>query len=260
MQLQKGSLLMPTLASRIMRVAATVVIAAAAVTVVVGCSTESQEQSQKPAAKTVAVPAPPPPPPGAAAKATVRSYYAEINAQQYAAAWSRFSSALRASQGGFSSWRAGYAHTIDTQLLSIRTVEASPSEVVEEIELAADATDACGDPVSQVFAGTWTLVIEGDSFVGSSLDVQQTGGDTLVTDSSECAPPPAPVPVTADSPPQPPEPTCDPNYAGACLDPTSSDYDCAGGSGNGPDYTGAVAVVGSDPYGLDADGDGYACE
>jgi len=53
---------------------------------------------------------------------------------------------------------------------------------------------------------------------------------------------------------------CDPNYVGACLDPTSYDYDCAGGSGDGPDYTGPVQVVGSDPYGLDADGDGYACE
>jgi hypothetical protein len=53
---------------------------------------------------------------------------------------------------------------------------------------------------------------------------------------------------------------CDPNYAGACLDPYASDYDCAGGSGNGPEYTGTVTVVGEDHYGLDADGDGIGCE
>jgi hypothetical protein len=53
---------------------------------------------------------------------------------------------------------------------------------------------------------------------------------------------------------------CDPNYVGACLDPNSYDYDCAGGSGDGPDYTGPVTVVGSDHYGLDADGDGQGCE
>jgi hypothetical protein len=53
---------------------------------------------------------------------------------------------------------------------------------------------------------------------------------------------------------------CDPNYSGACLDPYASDYDCEGGSGDGPDYTGSVVVVGEDHYGLDADGDGYACE
>jgi hypothetical protein len=53
---------------------------------------------------------------------------------------------------------------------------------------------------------------------------------------------------------------CDPNYAGACLDPDSYDYDCEGGSGDGPDYTGPVEVVGDDPYGLDRDGDGHACD
>ena len=50
---------------------------------------------------------------------------------------------------------------------------------------------------------------------------------------------------------------CDPNYTGACLKPDSPDYDCAGGSGDGPDYTGAVQSVGSDPYDLDRDGDGF---
>jgi hypothetical protein len=44
-----------------------------------------------------------------------------------------------------------------------------------------------------------------------------------------------------------------------CLAP-ASDYDCAGGSGDGPKYTGYVVVTGPDPYDLDADGDGVACE
>jgi len=71
-------------------------------------------------------------------------------------------------------------------------------------------------------------------------------------------------------PPSPPPPPssgggggsgCDPNYAGACLDPNASDYDCAGGSGNGPLYVqGPITVVGNDHYGLDSDGDGIACE
>jgi hypothetical protein len=56
------------------------------------------------------------------------------------------------------------------------------------------------------------------------------------------------------------ESECDPNYSGACLDPYASDYDCEGGSGNGPLYTGPVAVVGEDHYGLDSDGDRSACE
>jgi hypothetical protein len=53
---------------------------------------------------------------------------------------------------------------------------------------------------------------------------------------------------------------CDPNYAGACLNPAASDYDCEGGSGDGPEYTGTVTVVGEDHYGLDSDSNGTGCE
>jgi hypothetical protein len=52
---------------------------------------------------------------------------------------------------------------------------------------------------------------------------------------------------------------CNANYSG-CLKADASDYDCSGGSGDGPYYTGPVAVLGYDEYGLDADGDGYGCE
>jgi len=52
---------------------------------------------------------------------------------------------------------------------------------------------------------------------------------------------------------------CDPNYSG-CLDPYSPDYDCLGGSGDGPDYTGTVTVIGEDHYGLDANSNGIGCE
>jgi hypothetical protein len=53
---------------------------------------------------------------------------------------------------------------------------------------------------------------------------------------------------------------CHPSYKGACLDPKASDYDCRGGSGNGPKYTGLVRVVGPDVFRLDADHDGWGCE
>ena len=53
---------------------------------------------------------------------------------------------------------------------------------------------------------------------------------------------------------------CHPSYKGACLDPNASDYDCAGGGGNGPKYvTGPVRVVGPDVFHLDGNGDGIAC-
>jgi hypothetical protein len=67
-------------------------------------------------------------------------------------------------------------------------------------------------------------------------------------------------PKPAPKPAPEPAANCHPSYEGACLDPNASDYDCAGGSGNGPKYTGFVTVVGPDVFGLDADGDGAGCE
>ena len=58
--------------------------------------------------------------------------------------------------------------------------------------------------------------------------------------------------------PAPQQPRCDSNYSG-CV-PIASDVDCAGGSGNGPAYTGRVRVIGRDIYDLDRDHDGIACE
>jgi len=60
-------------------------------------------------------------------------------------------------------------------------------------------------------------------------------------------------------PEQKSEQKCHPSYSG-CLRSDVSDYDCAGGSGNGPYYTGRVRVIGPDVFGLDRDGDGWGCE
>lgn len=68
---------------------------------------------------------------------------------------------------------------------------------------------------------------------------------------------PQPEPVVS---PSQPVASCDPSYEGACLRPDAADYDCGGGSGDGPEFTGPVTVVGDDHYGLDSDGDGAACE
>ncbi|CAN5146182.1 hypothetical protein BH09ACT5_BH09ACT5_03200 [soil metagenome] len=41
----------------------------------------------------------------------------------------------------------------------------------------------------------------------------------------------------------------------------AGDVDCEGGSGDGPAYVrGPVRVIGADPYRLDRDGDGVACD
>ena len=64
--------------------------------------------------------------------------------------------------------------------------------------------------------------------------------------------------------PQPsPQPNCTSGYSPCLVYHGGADYDCYGGSGNGPYYTepGVVYTVsGSDPYDLDADNNGSGCE
>jgi len=72
---------------------------------------------------------------------------------------------------------------------------------------------------------------------------------------------PPPPPSTAPPPPTAPEQDCDPSYPDVCLDPAVEDYDCAGGTGNGPEYVeGPIRVLPPDPFDLDREGDGVGCE
>jgi beta-lactam-binding protein with PASTA domain len=54
---------------------------------------------------------------------------------------------------------------------------------------------------------------------------------------------------------------CEPGYD-PCLESGAGDYDCEGGTGDGPNYTGTVSVDQSygDPFDLDRDGDGIGCD
>ncbi len=78
----------------------------------------------------------------------------------------------------------------------------------------------------------------------------------VITTTSAAAP--APVPTTKSPTPKPvktssaPKPACHPNYS-ACL-PIRDDVDCGEISHRN------FQVIGSDPYRLDGDNDGIACE
>lgn len=104
----------------------------------------------------------------------------------------------------------------------------------------------------------WALVVIGGISVVSALDNEDSGyqkaqiyNPTNTPTSIYLKPTPTPYKT--------PQPNCHPSYSG-CLRVDASDYDCAGGSGNGPYYTGRVYVYGPDVFGLDRDGDGIGCE
>lgn len=90
--------------------------------------------------------------------------------------------------------------------------------------------------------------------VGTVLSQAVAGGTSLRPGTRVDLVVASPVPKVVSD-----KPNCTPGYS-PCL-PPASDYDCAGGSGNGPKYVqGPVYVTGSDPYGLDRDHDGVGCE
>jgi hypothetical protein len=76
------------------------------------------------------------------------------------------------------------------------------------------------------------------------------------------APPPSPSTAPPAPPPTAPARDCHPSYPDVCLRPDASDYDCEGGSGNGPYYvSGPLRVLPPDPFDLDGnDNDGWGCE
>jgi len=74
-------------------------------------------------------------------------------------------------------------------------------------------------------------------------------------DTGRCGPaptPPAPPPL-----PLVPPSGCDPNYAGGCVPPYPPDVNCSTIRALG---IAPVTVIGSDPHGLDGDGDRLGCE
>ena len=114
-----------------------------------------------------------------------------------------------------------------------------------------------------VVKAEWDLSVDADE--KAALENLLTSCGAVPPTTTTTAPPPPTTTYVAPQPlvPQTSPPTtsnCTPGYS-PCL-PPSSDYDCAGGSGNGPSYTGRVSVDHSygDKYDLDRDGDGVGCD
>jgi len=88
-----------------------------------------------------------------------------------------------------------------------------------------------------------------------------------ITDTPSPKPTASPAPITlppteapTPAPTAPPQAACHSSTRVLALIRMRATTTCAGGSGNGPYYTGPVRVVGADVFDLDRDGDGNGCE
>lgn len=129
-------------------------------------------------------------------------------------------------------------------------------------EETADATRDFQASVGLVATGELTpATIAVLRRAGPSATEDQATPTPLPTEAPTATPTPRPTPTPEPTPTSTPVPPreCHPSYSG-CLTPGIGDYDCAGGSGNGPNYTGRVEVWGWDEFDLDRDNDGVGCE
>ncbi len=128
--------------------------------------------------------------------------------------------------------------------------------------IVAAACDGNGDTATEEAAPTATLAPS-----PTSSPTVTPAPTPTPTPEPEPTPTPEPQPTPAPTSPPEPQPTtapqtnCDPSYPGVCIPVGAADYDCAGGSGNGPNYiAGPIRVLPPDPHGLDRDGNGWGCE
>jgi endonuclease YncB( thermonuclease family) len=181
----------------------------------------------------------------------VGRYYRRLSNNQFRAAWRMLGGPVKRQLGyGYRTWRSSYRGSLS---VSPRTVSSrvSGGRLIVSVRLRSRDRDVCSrHAVAQRFRGEVVLTPRDGSFAVSKFRIHKTAGKKPRLSKSECPPPPGP-PNTDTS--------IDGQGYSPCLE-SGPDVDCEGGSGNGPRYTGPVTVTGSDPYGLDSDGDGYGCE
>jgi endonuclease YncB( thermonuclease family) len=189
-----------------------------------------------------------------AAKAFVRRYYRRISANRFRAAWGMLGRPVRRRlRNDFDGWRAGHRGSLGVRVLAARAW-SSGRRVVVRVRLRSRDRDVCdGRIVRQWFRGNVVTAPRGGSWAIVSFRIAKTGGATPRLSRSQCPPPPQRESGGGGG-------GGDCQGYSPCIGP-GSDVDCAGGSGDGPRYVdGPVYVDGSDPYDLDRDGDGVACE
>jgi len=149
--------------------------------------------------------------------------------------------------------------TVITRMVTVTEEIPFDEEIVEDSSLLEGTeevrTEGAVGELTVTFAVTITNGEETDRREVGEEVTREPVNEVVVVGLAQPDPEPEPEPEPEAGS------DCHPGYSGACVPAGASDVDCAGGSGNGPAYVrGPVYIGGSDPYDLDRDGDGVACE
>jgi len=167
---------------------------------------------------------------------------------------------------------AGFTVSVETRLTNSApkgTVLRQSEPAGSSVELGGTVTLTVAEPlpkipnvVGRTLANAKRALANAGFEVGNvTLQMSSKRKGTVISQSPDAgtsARPGRAVSLVTAKPAPEPSNSCTAGYS-PCL-PPASDYDCLGGTGDGPEFTGPVRVTGSDPYGLDADNDGYGCE
>lgn len=132
--------------------------------------------------------------------------------------------------------------------VEVAAVESENAELQRRLDVPA-ATETVTERVTERVTET----VERPASPGPTITATATETVTEIVTEAAAAPAPAPLPA----PPQAalvPAGECSPEYSGACVPMNIGNVNC-------PDVAAQdFRSVGSDPYGLDGDTDGIACE
>jgi hypothetical protein len=160
-------------------------------------------------------------------------------------------------------WRDESEFDCDSGSWGCWSVEVRPDRICERGLLVRGVVKDQDETVIGDFSVRRTAQVGAGKRVSVLVTTDDEDASLATVTSIECLRAPAPTPRPTPRPTRRPAVSrnCTPGYS-PCI-PPASDVDCAGGSGNGPEYTRpgvSYRVTGSDLYGLDADGDGIGCE